>query len=90
MPFMRYVTNKFMSILTSKIFKINLTEFHTGCKIFSKNFYQSIPIKNTSDKQFQQEFECVSGDTFINIKKMGELQIQELYEFLQRRSLEEN
>jgi hypothetical protein len=47
-------------------------------------------IKNTSEKQFQQEFECVSGETLVNIEKKGEVPIQELYEFLQRRSLEEN
>ena len=50
MPFMRYFTNKTMSLITSSLFGINLTEFHTGCKIFSKNFFYSIPIKNTSDK----------------------------------------
>ena len=68
--FMRYVTNKFMSILTSKIFKINLTEFHTGCKIFSKNFYQSIPIKNTSDNYlFSFEFHDADDILKRNMEK---------------------
>ena len=38
MPFLRYFTNKMMSLFTSKLFGIKLTEFHTGCKIYSKNF----------------------------------------------------
>ena len=78
MPFMRYVTNKFMSILTSKIFKINLTEFHTGCKIFSKNFYQSIPIKNTSDN-YLFSFEIIMQASYFK-KKYGEISISSSYE----------
>ena len=49
MPFMRYLTNKMMSLLTSILFNIKLTEFHTGCKIFRKEFFNSIPIEHTSD-----------------------------------------
>ncbi|MDC1176692.1 glycosyltransferase family 2 protein [Candidatus Pelagibacter sp.] len=78
MPFMRYVTNKFMSILTSKIFKIKLTEFHTGCKIFSKNFYQSIPIKNTSDN-YLFSFEIILQASYFR-KKYGEISISSSYE----------
>tara|TARA_Y100001936_G_C15786336_1_gene514044 strand:+ start:57 stop:731 length:675 start_codon:yes stop_codon:yes gene_type:complete len=53
MPFMRYATNKFMSFVTSKLFKIKLTEFHTGCKIYSKNFCKSVPVfKNSNNYLF--------------------------------------
>ena len=45
MPFMRYVTNKLMSLITSKLFGIKLTEFHTGCKIFSKTFLTIFQLK---------------------------------------------
>ena len=38
MPFLRYTTNKLMSLMTNFLCGIKLTEFHTGCKIFSKNF----------------------------------------------------
>ena len=40
MPFLRYVTNKLMSVITSSLCGIKLTEFHTGCKIFSKKLYR--------------------------------------------------
>lgn len=78
MPYMRYVTNKFMSFITSKIFKINLTEFHTGCKIFSKNFYQSVPIKNTSDN-YLFSFEIIMQASYFK-KKYGEISISSSYE----------
>ena len=38
MPFMRYLTNKMMSLLTSILFNIKLTEFHTDVKFLEKNF----------------------------------------------------
>ena len=40
MPLLRYLTNKTFSQVTSYLLKINLTEFHTGFKIFSKKFTQ--------------------------------------------------
>lgn len=47
-------------------------------------------IKNTSEKQFQQEFECVSGDTLINIRGKGDIPIERAYKILERSSLEKN
>lgn len=44
-------------------------------------------ISKTSEKQFQQEFECVSGDTLVSIRdketnKIHEIPISDLYEWL--------
>ena len=39
MPFLRFIANKFMSQLTSKLLSIDLSEFHTGYKIFGKKFF---------------------------------------------------
>jgi hypothetical protein len=44
-------------------------------------------IQNTSEKQFQQEFECVSGDTFITLKnkednKIYKITIKDAFEWL--------
>lgn len=38
-------------------------------------------IKNTSEQQFKQEFECVSGDTLVETDR-GPMQIQDLYSAL--------
>jgi hypothetical protein len=44
-------------------------------------------IRNTSDRQFRQEFECVDGDTIVEIKdnETGEIhniRIRDLYDFI--------
>lgn len=44
-------------------------------------------ISKTSEKQFEQEFECVSGDTLVSIRdketnKIHEIPISDLYEWL--------
>ena len=78
MPFMRYVTNKLMSLITSKLFGIKLTEFHTGCKIFSKNFFNNVPIKNTSDN-YLFSFEIILQASYFK-KKYGEISISSSYD----------
>ena len=78
MPFMRFATNKMMSLITSKLFGIKLTEFHTGCKIFSKNFFNSVPIKNTSDN-YLFSFEIILQAAYFK-KKYGEISISSSYE----------
>ena len=78
MPFMRYLTNKMMSLLTSILFNIKLTEFHTGCKIFRKEFFNSIPIEYTSD-DYLFSFEIILQASFFK-KKYGEISISSSYE----------
>ncbi len=78
MPFVRYITNKFMSFITSTLFRIKLTEFHTGCKIFSKNFYNSIPIHNTSNN-YLFSFEIILQASYFK-KKFDEISISSSYE----------
>tara|TARA_B100000029_G_scaffold162159_1_gene158187 strand:+ start:5961 stop:6707 length:747 start_codon:yes stop_codon:yes gene_type:complete len=78
MPFLRYFTNKIMSFVTSKLFKINLTEFHTGCKIFSKKFCNSVPIYENSD-DYLFSFQVIMQASFYK-KKYGEISITSSYE----------
>ena len=78
MPFLRYFTNKIMSLITSKIFNINLTEFHTGCKIFSKKFCSSVPIYDNSD-DYLFSFQVIMQAAFYK-KKYGEISISSSYE----------
>ena len=78
MPFMRYLTNTMMSLLTSTLFNIKLTEFHTGCKIFRKEFFNSIPIENTSD-DYLFSFEIILQASYFK-KKYGEISISSSYE----------
>ncbi len=78
MPFMRYITNKFMSFMTRSILRIKFTEFHTGYKIFSKNFINSIPIQKNSDN-YLFSFEVKLQAAFFK-KKYGEISIASSYE----------
>jgi len=78
MPFMRYLANKIMTFITSKLFGIKLTEFHTGCKIYSKNFVNSVPIFNTSD-DYLFSFEIILQASYFK-KKYGEISITSSYD----------
>ena len=78
MPFLRYFTNKIMSFITSKLFNINLTEFHTGCKIFSKKFCNTVPIYENSD-DYLFSFQVIMQASFYK-KKYGEISITSSYE----------
>ena len=78
MPFLRYVTNRMMSLFTSILFGIKLTEFHTGCKIFRKEFFNSVPIKYTSDN-YLFSFEIILQASYFK-KRYGEISISSSYE----------
>ena len=78
MPFLRYFTNKIMSSLTSILFGIKLTEFHTGCKIYRKEFFNSIPIEYTSN-DYLFSFEIILQASYFK-KKYGEISISSSYE----------
>jgi len=78
MPFVRYLTNKITSFVTSKLLNIKFTEFHTGCKIYSKHLYQTLPIKYNSDN-YLFSFEILLQAAFFK-KKYGEISISSSYE----------
>ena len=77
MPFLRFFSNKIMSSLTSKLLSINLSEFHTGYKIFSKNFYQKVPLKNCSNN-YLFSFQIILQAKYFNLK-YGEISISSSY-----------
>jgi len=77
MPFIRFMTNKILSIFTNLFLKKKLSEFHTGYKIFSKKFYHSVPLKyNSNDYLFS--FEVIMQAAFFNLK-YGEISISTNY-----------
>ena len=78
MPYIRYISNKIMSKLTGKLLSINLSEFHTGYKIFSKNFYQSAPFKNCSDN-YLFSFQIILQAKYFNLR-YGEISISASYD----------
>ena len=77
MPFMRYITNKLMSLMTNFLCGIKLTEFHTGYQIFSKNFCEKVPYKQNSNG-YLFPFETILQAAFFNLK-YGEISISSSY-----------
>ena len=67
MPFLRFITNKFMSFITRLLLGIKLTEFHTGYKIYGKNLCKKVPYQNNSDN-YLFSFEIILQSAFFNLK----------------------
>ena len=78
MPFLRYITNKLMSLMTNSLLGINLTEFHTGYKIFGKNLCKKVPYQKNSNN-YLFSFEIILQAKFFNLK-YGEMGISSSYE----------
>ena len=67
MPFVRYVSNKIMSVMTNKILSINLSEFHTGFKIFGKKFFEDVPFEKCSNN-YLFSFQIILMTKFFGLK----------------------
>ncbi len=46
---LRYYANIILSSLAEKFFKLGITEYHTGFRIYSKNYLSTVDWKNCSD-----------------------------------------
>ena len=77
MPFLRYFSNKVMSNLTRNLLSINLSEFHTGFKIFGKNFYDKVQFEHCSNN-YLFSFQIILATKFFNLK-YGEISISADY-----------
>ena len=77
MPFLRYFSNKVMSNFTRKLLSINLSEFHTGFKIFGKNFYNKVQFEHCSNN-YLFSFQIILATKFFNLK-YGEISISADY-----------
>tara|TARA_B100000003_G_scaffold66945_1_gene59881 strand:- start:2185 stop:2934 length:750 start_codon:yes stop_codon:yes gene_type:complete len=73
MPFLRYFSNKVMSKFTRKLLSIDLSEFHTGFKIFGKNFYNKIQFEHCSNN-YLFSFQIILATKFFNLK-YGEISV---------------
>ena len=67
MPFLRYISNKVMSSFTRKLLSIELSEFHTGFKIFGKSFYEKIKFEDCSNN-YLFSFQVILLTKFFNLK----------------------
>lgn len=77
MPFLRYVANKIFSKFTSFLLDINLSEFHTGFKLFSKNFHNKIHYEENSNT-YLFSFQIILQAKLFKLKT-DEISISSIY-----------
>ncbi len=57
MPVYKYIANKFLTFCENKVLGLNLSEYHTGYRAYSRRVLETIPfMKNSDNFVFDQEF----------------------------------
>ncbi|MDD5593657.1 MAG: glycosyltransferase family 2 protein [Candidatus Margulisbacteria bacterium] len=49
MPFYKLVSNRFLTFVENLVFRLNLSEYHTGFRAFSRRLLETIPFEKNSD-----------------------------------------
>lgn len=49
MPFYKYVSNRFLTLMQNLMLKSKLSEFHTGYRAFSRQVLETLPLEENSD-----------------------------------------
>jgi len=56
MPIYKYASNRFLTWVENLVFRLNLSEYHTGFRAFSRKVLETIPFeKNSNDFVFDTE-----------------------------------
>lgn len=71
MPLERYFANLGLSFIDRLVLGVNLTEFHTGFRVYSKRFIKSLNFEGTSDN-YLYSFEIICQAKF-NRMRIGEV-----------------
>ena len=59
MPFYKYVSNRFLTLIENLIIQQKLSEYHTGYRAFSRKVLENIPIlENSDDFVFDNQMLC--------------------------------
>jgi glycosyltransferase involved in cell wall biosynthesis len=67
MPIARYLANIGLSFIAKIILQVNLTEVHTGFRVYSRNLVQTMGFKNTSNEHIYS-FENIAQARFFNLR----------------------
>ncbi|MBN3032901.1 MAG: glycosyltransferase family 2 protein [Candidatus Saganbacteria bacterium] len=49
MPFYKLVSNRFLTLAENLTFRLNLSEYHTGFRAFSRRLLETVPFERNSD-----------------------------------------
>jgi glycosyltransferase involved in cell wall biosynthesis len=56
MPWWKYISNRFLTVLENAVFRLRLSEYHTGYRAFRRDVLESVNLQMNSDKFiFDQE-----------------------------------
>ena len=50
MPWWKYISNRFLTRLENRVFRLNLSEFHTGYRAYRREVLESVNFRANSDK----------------------------------------
>lgn len=79
MPLWRYIGNKVLTKIENIVLGLNLSEYHTGLRAFSKKFLKTVPYNlNSDDFVFDQEL-LIQAAAFNFKGKIGEIDIPTRY-----------
>lgn len=74
MSFSRYFANKGLSLIDKIILGVNITEFHSGFRIYTEKLLYTIGFEHSSD-DYIYSFENIAQARFYNLK-IGEIPIR--------------
>ena len=77
MPFYKYISNRFLTLIENAIINQKLSEYHTGYRAFSKKVLETIPLlENSDDFVFDNQMLC---QTLYFGFEVGEVSCPALY-----------
>lgn len=77
MPLYKYVSNRFLTLVENIILGLNLSEYHTGFRAYSKKVLQTVPFENFSD-DFVFDTQFLVSAAFSRLK-IGEIPVPVRY-----------
>ena len=66
MSLIRYLANLSLSAIDRLVTRLDLTEFHTGFRIYSRHFYETLPLQENSD-DYLFSFEIIAQAAYFGI-----------------------
>jgi len=77
MPLIRYLANIGLSFFDRLILRLPLSEFHTGFRIYSRKFYNTLPL-NLNSNDYLLSFEIIAQCAYFDMK-VGEIPVEADY-----------
>lgn len=67
MPLIRYVANRFLSFFDRLVLQLPFTEFHTGFRIYGRDFLKAVPYQDNSN-DYLFSFQIIAQAAYYKIK----------------------